>query len=150
MEAIEQAETVKQGGAGKSGGPPAVPTAVPVVREGGTAEIGFGPRSQPITETLERTVDMLTRERARNERLQERIAELEDELAAKNRETRELNDKLTGADSEVRQLEQSLEKWKADVLGFRDEMRQAEEAEMQALQEIIALLRKFAKEETTQ
>ena len=43
-----------------------------------------------------------------------------------------------------------MAKWKQDVLGFRDEMRAYEEAEIEVLREVAVLLRGFKKESDAQ
>ena len=50
--------------------------------------------------------------------------------------------KLEERRSRIEKLKKAVAEWKKDVIGFRNEMRSAEEAQMQALQQIIALLRR--------
>lgn len=109
------------------------------------SEIAFSRSAPAITETFSKTVDMLTRERARNEELQKDMERLKEQLAAKDQKLQQLQESLKTADEKVASLEEALEKWKHDVLGFRDEMRKAEEAEIEVLQRIMRLLQDFEK-----
>jgi hypothetical protein len=44
-------------------------------------------------------------------------------------------------------MEAALTRWKEDVLGFREEMRDYEGAQIEVLQEILLLLKEFKKKE---
>jgi len=59
-------------------------------------------------------------------RLQQQIKQYEKELADSNAMLMEMKDELA--------------RWKADVLGFRNEMRQAQETQLVALQRVLKLL----------
>ena len=54
-------------------------------------------------------------------------------LEQAEKELSEANDLLVA-------MQRSLDNWKKDVLGFREEMRQAEEAQMKALVKVLSLL----------
>ena len=47
---------------------------------------------------------------------------------------------LTDANDLLKEMRQSLDKWKADVLGFRDEMRSAQKAQLDAMAKVLTLL----------
>ena len=126
--------------------PPALPEPVPAAEGGPIAEIRLAPTGPSLTETLDKALDMLTSERARSEQLSADIARLELLASEKSAIIEELTAKIQLSDTRAKGLEQSLELWNDDVLGFRDEMRRAEEAELAVLQEILLLLKDFAVE----
>ena len=68
-----------------------------------------------------------------NRELNKQTAELQSELSQTQKELTQANDMLV-------ELGQQLEKWKADVLGFREEMRQAEKSQLEALSKVLRLL----------
>jgi len=135
---------------------PSVPQTTPApaqpvhVTAGGISDVRVGVQAPALTETLDRTLNMLAQARLQNEKLKEQLAAAEKELAAMVAERQELNDQLTKAGERVQEFEEAMEKWKQDVLGFRDEMRAYEEAEIEVLREVAVLLRGFKKETNTQ
>lgn len=68
-----------------------------------------------------------------NNQLKQRIAVLEPETAAAKKELAEANDLLV-------EMRIELNNWKTDVLGFRDEMRQADKAQLETLIKILKML----------
>ncbi|HOK96101.1 MAG TPA: hypothetical protein PK052_00095 [Anaerohalosphaeraceae bacterium] len=70
---------------------------------------------------------------AENSRLKEQVAALEPQLAQTQKELSEANDLLV-------EMRIELNNWKADVLGFREEMRQADKAQLEALIKILEIL----------
>lgn len=70
---------------------------------------------------------------AENSRLKERVAALEPQLAQAQKELAEANDLLV-------EMRLELNNWKADVMGFREEMRQADKAQLEALIKILEIL----------
>ena len=88
--------------------------------------------------------------KAENERLKLGMADSDKKMAEKDAQIKELTRQLDVASGDVGKLNEALDKWKTDVLGFRDEMRKADEAEIQVLQEILMLLKGFAKEKPAQ
>jgi len=65
--------------------------------------------------------------------LQQQIASLQAELTQTRKELGEANDLLI----EVRRAN---DQWKANVLGYRDEMRSAQQAQLEALRKVLRLL----------
>jgi septal ring factor EnvC (AmiA/AmiB activator) len=65
--------------------------------------------------------------------LKQKIAALEPELAQTKKELNEANDMLVDMRIE-------LNNWKTDIIGYRDEMRQANKAQLQALLKILSVL----------
>jgi hypothetical protein len=93
-----------------------------------------------LQEKYSRSLEDLQRERDRNrelseekQRLIENANKLQIELAKAQQELGEANTLLV-------QVRQELEKWKNDVLGFRDEMRQASKSQIDALAKVMNLL----------
>jgi regulator of replication initiation timing len=70
---------------------------------------------------------------AENNQLKQRLAAMEPEAAAAKKELAEANDLLV-------EMRIELNNWKTDVLGFRDEMRQADKAQLEALIKILGIL----------
>jgi chromosome segregation ATPase len=112
-----------------------------------TPDIKLGGSGPALTETLDRALDRLAEESAANQRLRETVATLEHALAEKEGMIDDLTGELSTCDAKIAQMEDALEQWKKDVLGFRSEMRDYEEAQIQVLQEIAVLLKGFKKEQ---
>ncbi len=70
---------------------------------------------------------------ARNLQLKDQVVTLEDQLQQTQRELSEANDLLITMRIE-------LNNWKTDILGFRDEIRDAETAQLEALLRILKVL----------
>jgi chromosome segregation ATPase len=68
-----------------------------------------------------------------NQKLKEQILSIENQLKQTQKELTEANDFLI-------EMRIELNNWKADVLGFRDEMRDAETAQLEALLKILKAL----------
>ncbi|PKL50658.1 MAG: hypothetical protein CVV39_00980 [Planctomycetes bacterium HGW-Planctomycetes-1] len=68
-----------------------------------------------------------------NARLKDHIAVLEPKLQQATKELDESNDLLI-------QMRIELNNWKTDILGFRDEIRQADKAQLQTLLKILEVL----------
>ncbi len=68
-----------------------------------------------------------------NRQLQEQVVALEAQLQQTQKELTEANDILMAMRIE-------LNNWKMDILGFRDEMREAETAQLEALLKILKVL----------
>ncbi len=68
-----------------------------------------------------------------NQHLQMEIQQVQAELAAMEQELSEANQMLVD-------LHQELDSWKRDVLSFRDEMRRAQAAQLNALQKVLRVL----------
>jgi predicted RNase H-like nuclease (RuvC/YqgF family) len=68
-----------------------------------------------------------------NARLKKEVETLKAQLSQTQKELEEANEFL-------QKMHVELNQWKADVLGFRDEMRKAEAAQLQALGKILRIL----------
>lgn len=92
--------------------------------------------SEKYSRTAERLV---AAQKARNElekenqQLLAKVARLQTELDRAKQELRDANQMLV-------EMREELSNWKTNVLGFRDEMRQAQQAQIERLKEIIELL----------
>ncbi len=71
--------------------------------------------------------------RSENERLQTQITEIQENLEQAEKELSEANDFLVETRVE-------LNNWKKDILGFRNEMREAEVAQLEALYKVLKIL----------
>lgn len=70
---------------------------------------------------------------ANNKQLKDRIATLEPQLKQANKELAEANDLLI-------EMRIELNNWKTNILGFRDEMRDADKTQLEALLRILKAL----------
>lgn len=111
----------------------------------GGAKPGDG--SPTLTESLHSALQQVKEQRTRIRKLSEATAELKNEVARKEQKIEQLNSQLQTRTARVKKLEKAVDQWKQDVLSYRDEMRQAEKAEMQALTQIISLLKSFEQEQ---
>ncbi len=110
----------------------------------------FGAAELSLTETLDRTLTGLEEVRTENARLKEKVAQLEGQLQQRDETIDRLNAQLSAGGNKIQQMEDALQKWQQDVLGFRDEMRAAEEAELTVLQKMLTLLQEFEKQREIQ
>ncbi|HBG26580.1 MAG: hypothetical protein A2Y10_16230 [Planctomycetes bacterium GWF2_41_51] len=85
--------------------------------------------SEKMTQTHQQNQELI----AENNKLKERIAALEPELAQTKKELEEANTLLIDMRIEINN-------WKTDVLGFRDELRQADKAQLETLLKILQVL----------
>ncbi len=69
----------------------------------------------------------------KNKHLEEQVASMDGKLQQAQKELKEANQMLVGMRAE-------LTNWKSQVLGFRDEMRSAETAQLEALLKILKVL----------
>ena len=80
---------------------------------------------------------------AKNQQLREQLDTIEEKL-------RQTQSELSQANEAIFQINNELTNWKADVLGFRAEMRNAQTAQLQALFKILKVLGGESMIETTQ
>jgi len=83
-------------------------------------------------------MDLITR----NQELKERIVVIETQLQRSKMELNQANDLLV-------EMRVELNNWKTDVLGFRNEIRDAEKAQLEALLKILVVLGGEAVNEST-
>ncbi|MGC9453859.1 MAG: hypothetical protein ACP5HU_03255 [Phycisphaerae bacterium] len=92
--------------------------------------------SRKYSETAEKLVSAQQELHSAREEKQEllaQVARLQTELDRAKQELREANQMLI-------EMREELNHWKTNVLGYRDEMLRAQEAQLERLQEIIELL----------
>jgi hypothetical protein len=119
-----------------------VPATDPPGNSSTMGEVALGGPQPPLTESLDKTLALLAREKADSEALRKTVADLKDSLAQKEQQIGELSAQMRDSSVKIEKLEGALDKWKEDVLGFRDEMRKAEESQIDALQQILTMLGK--------
>ncbi|HET6427497.1 MAG TPA: hypothetical protein VFJ30_03735 [Phycisphaerae bacterium] len=82
---------------------------------------------------LSRMQDAFRTLEGENKQFRAQVANLQAEQAQANKELSDANTLLVEMGAE-------LERWKASVLGYREEMRQAQKAQLEALSKVIMLL----------
>jgi len=93
--------------------------------------------SNEVALLRQENLDLITR----NQQFKDRIVFIESQLQRSQKELNEANDLLI-------EMRIELNNWKTDVLGFRDEMRDAEKAQLEALLKILVVLGGEAKEDS--
>ena len=83
--------------------------------------------------------DLITK----NQRLNDQVVALEDQLQQTQKELTEANDLMI-------EMRIELNNWKTDILGFREEMRDADTAQLETLLRILTILGGEVKTESTQ
>jgi len=83
------------------------------------------------------------------ETLQAEKQRLEQELAATQQQLEQTKKELAEANDLLIEMRIELNNWKTNVLGFRDEMRQAQKAQLEALLKILKVLGGEIGSETT-
>jgi len=113
---------------------------VGVAKEGDTPIPTAIENALVLQEKYARALEDLGREQQRtrelgdqNQKLSQNSTKLQADLAKAQQELAEANGLLM-------QMRGELEKWKADVLGFRDESRRVHEVELEALTKVLTLL----------
>ena len=92
--------------------------------------------ARKYAEASERHNKLLQENRSLNQQNQEyqkQVTELQGKIERAERELAEANSMLL-------EMRQELDKWKTDVLGFRDEMRRAQKVQLDALAKILKLV----------
>jgi len=107
----------------------------------GTPDMVLGSSGSALTESLDKALRRIKDQEVEIQRLRADVNALRQQLERSDENVRKLTAELETRDVQVLKLEEAVEKWKKDVVGFREEMRTIEEAEMRALKEIIVLLR---------
>jgi uncharacterized coiled-coil DUF342 family protein len=88
----------------------------------------------------EKMVEQNTELREQYNRLFVENTELKQQLTQTKTELERTRKELNEANEFLQEMHVELNKWKADVLGFRDEMRQAQKAQLEALSRILLIL----------
>jgi len=87
-----------------------------------------------------RSLEDLQRERDRTRDLAEEKRKLDDTVNKAQADLAKAQLELNDANALLMQMRLELEKWKTDVMGFRDEMRQASKTQLDALAKVMNLL----------
>jgi hypothetical protein len=118
---------------------PAARTPVPAIGDGGIGESAVDSAliwSEKYSQAMERLMRLEQQNRElerRNQQLLEQLTRAESELRQTQQELRDANDLLL-------EMRKELKQWKLNVLGFRDEIRTAQHAQIKALEKVIRLL----------
>ncbi len=94
--------------------------------------------------------DELAALKATNQVLLSENANLKENLASCNAQLQQTQKELTQANDLLIEMRLELNNWKTDVLGYRDEMRQAQKAQLESLIKILQLLGGEVAEEPNQ
>jgi len=92
------------------------------------------------SEKYARAVEQLARRQEENRKLAEKNRNLQDEIASLQGELDQTRQELTEANDLLIDVRRANEEWKQSVLGYRDEMRKAHGAELEALHKVLRLL----------
>jgi chromosome segregation ATPase len=110
-------------------------------------EVAFNSGRAALTESLSEAKKRIETQDKEINRLKEAVRESEAEVSQLKGERDRLQQDLAEHKKRVESLKKALSEWKENVLGYRDEMRAAEKSEMEALKQIIMLLRKAGRSE---
>lgn len=92
------------------------------------------------SEKYSRAVEKLALLQAENRDLEEKNTRLADQGAKLQAELAQSQKELGEANALLLEMRTDLDKWKQNVLGFREEMRRAQQAELDALTKVLKLL----------
>ena len=102
------------------------------------------------SEKYSQAVEKLLNAQQDNRKLQESNREASAQISKLQAELDQSQKELGEANAMLMELRQELEKWKKDVLGFRQEMRSSQEAQLEALTKVLKLLGGEVVQPTTQ
>jgi len=103
----------------------------------------LGSAASSLTDALDRALEMLTKERTRTEILRRESDLISDELTGLQETITQRRAALKAKDAEVAELEKAVARWQKDVTIYREELRRAEEIEIETLIEVLSLLKGF-------
>lgn len=92
------------------------------------------------SEKYAQAVEQLARQQEANQKLADQNRALESKVAAVESDLAKTRQELKDANDLLIDLRRANEDWKANVLGYRDEMRKAHGAEIEALHKVLRLL----------
>lgn len=92
------------------------------------------------SEKYAHAVEDLSQEQQRNRKLMDEGRTLQQQLDAAKAELATANRELEEANALLIEVRQENNRWKADVLGYRDEMRRSHLTELEALGKVLRLL----------
>lgn len=91
-------------------------------------------------EKYEKLVEQNVELREKHNQLFTENAELRQQLKTTQADLERTQKELKEADAFLHEMHTELNNWKSDVLGFRQEMRQAQKAQLQALSRVLQIL----------
>jgi len=103
----------------------------------------LGAGAPSLTDALDRTLAMLTKERARTQMLRRNLAGLAEEASRLEETLARRRAALQAKETQIADLRAAVTRWKKDVTTYREEMRRAEEIEIETLIEVLSLLKGF-------
>ena len=92
------------------------------------------------SEKYSQTVEKLVRLQQENRQLSEQTRQAIGENGKLKKELDQYQKELGEANEMLLEMKTELERWQSDVLGFREEMRKAQEAQLIALRKVLELL----------
>ena len=102
------------------------------------------------SEKYARAMEQVLRFQNDNRDLDAKNRGLVQQLATSQTELKQTQKELADANELLLEMRRELDRWKTNVLGFRKEMRDAQQAELEALTKVIRLLGGEVVEATTQ
>jgi len=87
-----------------------------------------------------RALEDLRREQDRSRAIADENRKLSDNAVRLQADLAKTQQELAEANGLLIQMRTEIEKWKSDVLGYRDEMRKASQAQIEALAKVLSLL----------
>jgi chromosome segregation ATPase len=102
-----------------------------------------------LSEKYAKLTDEASMLRQQNNDLVTRNQLFEDQVAALEKQLRQTQKELAEANEVLIEMRVELNNWKSDVIGFREEMRDAESAQLEALLKILHVLGGEIRTETT-
>lgn len=97
------------------------------------AALAMSDRHAKVTEELLQAHKQRQELEETNKKLSLQVAKLQNDADSAQKELAEANQMLI-------EMRRELDRWKADVLGFRDEMRASQKAQIDALRKVLVLL----------
>ncbi|MCD4831045.1 MAG: hypothetical protein K8R02_04455 [Anaerohalosphaeraceae bacterium] len=93
-----------------------------------------------LTRRLEKFTQELTETQRRSQKLAEENRKFKERLSVVEPELKQAKKELAQANDLLIEMRVELNNWKANILGYREEMREANKAQMQALLKILKVL----------
>lgn len=115
---------------------PASPPTAPKVPEGPSPV----EQAMALSQKLKQAEDDLEVVRQENKDLTERSAKLTTQATQATMELAQARNELEDANAMLREMKTELSNWKVSVLGFREEMRTAQAAQLDGMRRILRLL----------
>jgi uncharacterized coiled-coil DUF342 family protein len=92
------------------------------------------------SEKYNKLSEEMTQEHAKNQLLKEENDKLKEKLSGTEKQLEQAQKELAEANSLLIDMRKELNNWKNDVLGYRDEMRNANKVQIEALGRILSML----------